>query len=169
MTPAGLLTQNEEDRIIDDFLTAHPELWPFFANSFMDTKEIDAAWQKYLNNYWEQYFAVSLAAEVMADSENRLNPLAANNGTPTTPVIQQANGKFKPNVPPEWGFCGKYRDGSGGGSALYQICMNTPNSPWGNCVRGTLLNQYTPNPNPPELFVYLFVDHPVDFASCLGK
>jgi RHS repeat-associated protein len=93
----------------------------------------------------------------------------ANNGTPTTPVIQQVNGKFKPNVPPEWGFCGKYRDGSGGGSALYQICMNTPNSPWGNCVRGTLLNQYTPNPNPPELFVYLFVDHPVDFASCLGK
>lgn len=97
------------------------------------------------------------------------NSGGANNGTPTTPVIQQANGKFKPNVPPEWGFCGKYRDGSGGGSALYQICMNTPNSPWGNCVRGTLLNQYTPNPNPPELFVYLFVDHPVDFASCLGK
>jgi hypothetical protein len=95
--------------------------------------------------------------------------LAANNGTPTTPVIQQANGKFKPNVPPEWGFCGKYRDGSGGGSALYQICMSTPSSPWGNCVRGTLLNQYTPNPNPPELFVYLFVDHPIDFASCLGQ
>jgi hypothetical protein len=102
--------------------------------------------------------------DLLAQNQSPRN--AANNGTPT---IQKDNGKSVPNVPPVWGFCSKYRDGSGGGSALYQICMNTPNSPWGNCVRGTLLNQYTPNPNPPELFVYLFVDHPIDFASCLGK
>jgi hypothetical protein len=95
--------------------------------------------------------------------------VAANNGTPTTPVIGPDNGKSIPNVPAEWGFCNKYRDGSGAGSVLYNICMNFPNFPsqkWAGCVRGKLLNQYTPNGNPIELTWYLFVDHPVDFVTC---
>jgi len=93
----------------------------------------------------------------------------ANNGPSVIPVVQRDNGKSIPNVPPEWGFCSKYRDGSGGGSALYDICMNSPNFPsqkWAGCVRGKLLNKYVPNGNPLDLTWYLFVDHPVDFLTC---
>ena len=92
--------------------------------------------------------------------------VAANNGTPTTPVVQQDNGKSKPNVPPEWGFCSAYRDGTGAGDAMYHLCMSFPNGPWYNCVRGNLLNQWTPNPNPFQLVWYLGPDHAYDFATC---
>jgi len=93
--------------------------------------------------------------------------VAANNGTPpVTPVVQRDNGKSKPNVPPEWGFCSGYRDGTGAGDAMYHLCMSFPNGPWSNCVRGNLLNQWTPNGNPLDLSIYLFWDHPKDFASC---
>ena len=88
---------------------------------------------------------------------------AANNGTPT---IGPDNGKSKPNVPPEWGFCSGYRDGTGAGDAMYHLCMSFPNGPWSNCVRGKLLNQWTPNGNPLDLSIYLFWDHPKDFAAC---
>jgi RHS repeat-associated protein len=94
------------------------------------------------------------------------SPNAANNGTPTTPVVQKDNGKSIPNVPPEWGFCSGYRDGSGAGDAMYHLCMSFPNGPWSNCVRGKLLNQWTPNPNPFQLVWYLGPDHTYDFATC---
>jgi RHS repeat-associated protein len=97
-----------------------------------------------------------------------LQGFAANNGTPNpnTPVVQQDNGKSKPNVPPEWGFCSGYRDGTGAGDAMYHLCMSFPNGPWSNCVRGKLLNQWTPNPNPFQLVWYLGPDHAYDFATC---
>jgi len=90
----------------------------------------------------------------------------ANNGPSVTPVVQRENGKSKPNVPPEWGFCSGYRDGTGAGDAMYHLCMSFPNGPWSNCVRGNLLNQWTPNGNPLDLSIYLFWDHPKDFATC---
>ena len=93
-------------------------------------------------------------------------PNPANNAMPSTLVIRQGNGRFKPNVPPLWGFCSAYRDGTGAGEALYQICMRTGNNEWSNCVRGMLLNQYTPNPNPFQLVWYLGPDHAYDFATC---
>jgi hypothetical protein len=71
------------------------------------------------------------------------------------PVIGPAGDEFFPDVPPAWDYCSAYRDGTGAGEALYQICMNTPNGPWSNCVRGSLLNQWTPNPNPFQLGWYL--------------
>ena len=88
---------------------------------------------------------------------------------PTTSVVQQDNGKSIPSVPADRGFCNKYRDGSGAGGTLYNVCMNFPNVPsqnWAACVRGKLLNQYVPNGNPVQLSWYLFVDHPVDFLTC---
>ncbi len=72
----------------------------------------------------------------------------------------------KPNVPPDWDDCKKYRDGSGAGDSLYQLCMKFPDNPWSNCVRGRLLQQYVPNGSPLDLSKYLFWDHPLDFASC---
>ena len=92
----------------------------------------------------------------------------ANNGTPTTPVIQQNNGKSIPNVPPDKGFCSTYRDGTGAGDILYGLCMGFPNSPKSNCMRGMLLQQFVPNDNPPDLiFRYGFYDHGKDFVSCV--
>ncbi|HET9304899.1 MAG TPA: RHS repeat-associated core domain-containing protein, partial [Candidatus Sulfotelmatobacter sp.] len=91
---------------------------------------------------------------------------AANDGTHTTPVIGPDKGKSKPNVPPEWGFCSGYRDGTGAGDAMYHLCMSFPNGPWSNCVRGKLLNQWTPNSNPFQLVWYLGPDHAYDFATC---
>jgi RHS repeat-associated protein len=89
---------------------------------------------------------------------------------PNKTTIQAANGTFKPNVPPKWDYCSSYRDGTGGGEMLYQICVNTPNGPWPNCVRGMLLNQWTPNPNPFQLVWYLGPDHAYDFTTCaVGK
>ena len=91
------------------------------------------------------------------DPQTTQDTLAANNGTPSvTPVVQRDNGKSKPNVPPEWGFCSGYRDGTGAGDAMYHLCMSFPNGPWSNCVRGNLLNQWTPNGNPLDLSIYLF-------------
>jgi RHS repeat-associated protein len=79
-------------------------------------------------------------------------------------------GKSKPNVPPDRDFCSIYRDGTGAGDALYQICMHTPDSEWGNCVRGNLMQQFTPRDNPADLiFRYVLFDHPKDFAACAGK
>ena len=49
---------------------------------------------------------------------------------------------------------------------MYHLCMSFPNGPWSNCVRGNLLNQWTPNPNPFQLVWYLGPDHAYDFASC---
>jgi hypothetical protein len=95
--------------------------------------------------------------------------LPANNGTSTTLVVGPNNGKSKPNVPPDTRFCSAYRDGTGAGDILYGICMGFPNGPWSNCVRGELLNQFVPNGNPVQLFNYLVVDHPLDFANCMGQ
>jgi RHS repeat-associated protein len=86
---------------------------------------------------------------------------SANSGTPA--LLPAA---AKPNASPGWGTCSSYRDGTGAGDILYQICMNTPNNPWSNCVRGTLVDQYVPHGNPLQLAVYLFIDHPKDFVNC---
>ena len=91
---------------------------------------------------------------------------AANNATNNGTTIGPANPKDKPNVPPTWDYCKSYRDGTGAGSALYNLCMSFPNNPWSNCVRGKLLNQYVPNGNPLDLSIYLVWDHPKDFATC---
>ncbi len=85
---------------------------------------------------------------------------------PSNATIGPADPHSKLNVPPDPAFCGGYRDGTGAGDALYHLCMNFPNNPWSNCVRGNLLNQYTRNGNPIDLSVYLFWDHPKDFATC---
>jgi len=90
----------------------------------------------------------------------------ANNGTPTALVVLRDNGKSIPNVPPDWRFCSAYRDGTGAGDALYHLCMAFPNGPVSNCMRGKLLNQYTPNPNPLQLVWYLFPDHGYDLVTC---
>jgi RHS repeat-associated protein len=87
---------------------------------------------------------------------------------PNNATIGPANPNSKPNVPPDPAFCGGYRDGTGAGDALYHLCMNFPNNPWSNCVRGNLLNQYTPNPTPFQLVWYLGPDHAYDFATCAG-
>jgi hypothetical protein len=79
-----------------------------------------------------------------------------------TPQVGPANPKTIPNVPPHPQFCSAYRDGSGAGEALYNLCMGFPNNPWSNCVRGKLLNQYPRNPNPFQLLWYLVPDHPYD-------
>jgi len=89
----------------------------------------------------------------------------SNNG----PTIGPANPNDKPNVPPTWSYCSAYRDGTGAGDALYHLCMNFPDGPWSNCVRGKLLKQYVPNGNPLQLGYYLFLDHPIDFAACRCK
>jgi hypothetical protein len=81
-------------------------------------------------------------------------------------MVGPANPNDKPNVPPTPGFCSTYRDGTGAGDALYNLCMGFPNNPWSNCVRGKLLNQYPRNPNPFQLLWYLVPDHPYDFATC---
>jgi hypothetical protein len=86
-------------------------------------------------------------------------------------VIKPASGKFTPSAPAVWGFCSAYRDGTGAGETLYQICMHTPTGnmvfgEWGDCMRGKLLTQWTPNPNPFQLVVYLVPDHAVDAATC---
>jgi hypothetical protein len=62
--------------------------------------------------------------------------------------------------------CSPYLDGTGAGRILFNICMNAPNNQWGQCVRGKLAQQYIPNGNPLELSIYLFWDHPKDFATC---
>lgn len=93
--------------------------------------------------------------------------LAQNQPPSSIPTVQRA--PKRPNIPPSQQACSLYRDGSGAGSALYNICMNFPNFPsqkWAGCVRGNLLNQYVPNGNPLDLTWYLFVDHPVDFLTC---
>lgn len=73
-------------------------------------------------------------------------------------------------MPPDPAFCGQYSaDGTGAGEILNNLCMAFPNNPWSNCVRGKLLNQYTPNGNPLNLSIYLFWDHPSDFATCAAQ
>lgn len=86
---------------------------------------------------------------------------ASNNAT-----IGLADPKSIPDVPPDPAFCGTYRDGTGAGDILYNICMGFPNFPsqkWNHCVRGKLMNQYVRNGNPLDLTWYLFVDHPADY------
>lgn len=86
--------------------------------------------------------------------------------------VGPANPKNIPNVPAQSQFCSAYRDGTGAGDALYQICMNFPNIPsqkWASCVRGKLMSQYVRNGNPIDLSWYLLVNHPVDFLSCPVK
>jgi hypothetical protein len=85
---------------------------------------------------------------------------------PNNASIGPADPKSIPNVPPDPAFCGDYRDGTGAGDALYHLCMNFPNGPWSNCVRGKLLNQYTRNPNPLQLVWYFGPDHAYDSATC---
>jgi len=64
--------------------------------------------------------------------------------------------------------CSAYLDGTGAGQILFNLCSKVfPNGAWSNCVRGKLLNQYVRNGNPLDLSIYLFWDHPKDFASCL--
>lgn len=43
--------------------------------------------------------------------------------------------------------------------------MGFPDNPWADCVRGNLLNQYTPDSDPAQLFNYVVVDHLADFAK----
>ena len=70
--------------------------------------------------------------------------VAPSNSISQTPQIGPANPNDKPNVPPTPGFCSTYRDGTGAGDALYNLCMGFPNNPWSNCVRGKLLNRIRP-------------------------
>jgi hypothetical protein len=89
---------------------------------------------------------------------------------PQTPTIGPATGKFKPDVPPTQDWCGAYREnGTGGGDVLDFLCMHLlpfdANSPYSNCVRGKLLDQW-PTDSFPQ---YLFIDHPTDFYECFGK
>ena len=94
---------------------------------------------------------------------------------PDQPCVSNAKGmSIRPNVPPSWQACSYYRDGSGAGDILYNICMNMPGagnswiSQWGRCARGKLLNQYVRNGDPLDLTIYL-LEHPVDFATCAVK
>jgi RHS repeat-associated protein len=81
-------------------------------------------------------------------------------------VLVQGSPNFKPDVPPTQDWCGEYRNGTGGGEILDTLCMHllpfAPNSPYSNCVRGKLLNQW-PTDSVPR---YLFIDHPKDFYEC---
>jgi RHS repeat-associated protein len=140
--------------------------WNFGFQGSMTVWTSDGFYSKSVAYGWDFIPAASTGPVLLAQAQL---PPANNSTPPITPVVQRDNGKSKPNVPPEWGFCSAYRDGSGGGSAMYNLCMGFPNGPWSNCVRGKLLNQYVRNGNPAELFVYVFVDHPIDFASCLGQ
>ena len=73
----------------------------------------------------------------------------------------------KPNIPPDSTTCSSYRDGTGAGDVLFHICNNAPDNEWSNCVRGKLLQQFTPNDDPLDLvFRYGLADHLKDFASC---
>jgi len=73
----------------------------------------------------------------------------------------------KPDTPATWDSCKFYRDGTGAGETLYQICKTTPNGAWWNCVRGGLLSQFTPNDNLLDLTTrYLVVDHSYYFGWC---
>jgi hypothetical protein len=70
-------------------------------------------------------------------------------------------------TPPDGYSCAIYRDGTGAGDILYQICMHAGNNSWSNCVRGGLLSQFIPLDNPFGLvFRYGLVDHLLDFAVC---
>jgi RHS repeat-associated protein len=94
---------------------------------------------------------------------------APNNTVSQTPILKANDGKSIPNVPAQAQYCSAYRDGTGAGDALYQICMNFPNIPsqkWASCVRGKLMGQYVRNGNPIDLSWYLLVNHPVDFLTC---
>ena len=72
-----------------------------------------------------------------------------------------------PSVLPSWDNCSFYRDGTGAGEILYQICRNTPDKPWADCVRGKLLQQFVPNDDPlHEIFIYGAWDHSKDFITC---
>jgi len=79
---------------------------------------------------------------------------------------------YTPDVPASSAFCSAYRDGTGAGAILYQICMNSPSGNigigrWGNCVRGNLLREFIPNDNPVDLiFRYGVADHFYYFTAC---
>jgi RHS repeat-associated protein len=91
---------------------------------------------------------------------------------PSGLILEPSSSLFAPDVPAASAWCSAYRDGTGAGAILYQICMNTPSGRtgvgrWGNCVRGNLLREYVPNDNPADLiFRYGAWDHFYYFTAC---
>jgi RHS repeat-associated protein len=72
------------------------------------------------------------------------------------------------DVRPTADNCSFYNGGgTGAGHIFYSICANTPDSPWWNCARGGLLDEFDPNGSPGDMvFRYLVVDHPKVWAQC---
>jgi RHS repeat-associated protein len=94
------------------------------------------------------------------------NPLPGRKNPPQNPPAPPKLSPGPPGIPPDPLACSPYLDGTGAGQILFRICMHTPDSPWNNCVRDMLLQQYVPNGNPLDLSIYLFWDHPRDFVTC---
>lgn len=86
-----------------------------------------------------------------------------------TPTIGPSNQK---GTPPDPFACSAYLDGTGAGEILDGLCMHllpwNPNSPWSDCVRGKLLQQYPGDPGSFQFWWYLGPDHAYDFGTCLA-